>query len=70
MQFKKKLVKDFPPIYKEKNLEVLVELIAGFVKESGGIIVDDDTPDIPDETPLQVRGKRTHAEGSETAGGQ
>jgi len=65
-----KLMKDFPPIYKEKNPEVLAELIAGIVKESGGIIVDDDTPDIPDETPLQVRGKRTHAEGSEAAGGQ
>ena len=33
-------MKDFPPIYKEKNPEVLAELIAGFVKESGGIIVD------------------------------
>jgi len=65
-----KLMKDFPPIYKEKNPEVLAELIAGFVKESGGIIVDDDTPDVPNETPLQVRGKRTHAEGSEAAGGQ
>ena len=65
-----KLMKDFPPIYKEKNPKVLAELIAGFVKESRGIIVDDDTPDIPDETPLQVRGKRTHAEGSEAAGGQ
>jgi len=53
------LMKDFPPIYKEKNPEVLAELIAGFVKESGGIIVDDDTPDVPDEAPLQVRGKRT-----------
>ena len=47
-----KLMKDFPPIYKKKNPEVLAELIAGFVKESGGIIVDDDTPDVPDETPL------------------
>jgi len=53
------LMKDFPPIYKERNPEVLAELIAGFVKESGGIIVDDDTPNVPDEAPLQVRGKRT-----------
>ena len=28
------LMKDFPPIYKERNPEVLAELIAGFVKES------------------------------------
>ena len=27
------LMKDFPPIYKEKNPEVLAELIAGFVKK-------------------------------------
>jgi len=32
------LIKDFPPIYKERNPEVLAELIAGYVKESGGII--------------------------------
>jgi len=64
------LMKDFPPIYKEKNPEVLAALIAGFVKESGGIIVDDDTPDVPDEAPLQVRGKRTHADGSKAAGAQ
>jgi len=32
--------------------------------------VDDDTPDVPDETPLQVRGKRTHVDGSEADGGQ
>ena len=64
------LMKDFPPIYKEKNPEVLATLIAGFVKESGGIIVDDDTPDVLDEAPLQVKGKRTHADSSEAAGGQ
>jgi len=64
------LMKNFPPIYKEKNPEVLAALIAGFVKGSGGIIVDDDSLDVPDETPLQVRGKRTHADGSEAAGAQ
>jgi len=63
------LMKDFPPIYKEKNPKVLAELIAGFVKESGGIIVDDDTPDVPDEAPLQVRGKRTHFDASSEATG-
>jgi len=41
-----KLMKDFPPIFKEKNPEVLNELISGFVKESGNIIVDDDTPNV------------------------
>jgi len=65
------LMKDFPPIYKERNPEVLAEVIAGFVKESGGIIVDDDTPDVPDEVPLQVRGKRTRTDaGLEATGAQ
>ena len=65
------LMKDFPPIYKERNPEVLAELIPGFVKESGGIILDNDTPDVPDEAPLQVRGKRTHTDaGSEATGAQ
>jgi len=60
------LMKDFPPIYKERNPEVLAELIAGYVKESGGIILDDDTPDVPDEAPLRIRGKRAKSDdGSE-----
>ena len=49
------LMKDFPPIYKERNPEVLAELITGYVKESGGIILDDETPDVTDEAPLIVR---------------
>ena len=49
------LMKDFPPFYKERNPEVLAELIAGYVKESGGIILDDETPDVPYEAPLRVR---------------
>ena len=65
------LMKDFPPIFKERNLEVLNELISGFVKESGGIIVDNDTPDVPDEVPLQVRRKMTITDaGSEATGAQ
>jgi len=65
------LMKDFPPIYKERNPEVLAELIAGYVKESGGIILDDETPDVPDEAPLRVRGKRAKSDdGSEAAGVQ
>jgi len=65
------LVRDFPPISKEENSEVLAELIAAYAKESGGIILDDDTPDIPDEAPLRVRGKRAKTDdGSEAAGAQ
>jgi len=52
------LMRDFPPISKEDNPEVLAELIAAYAKESGGIILDKDTSDIPDEAPLRVRGKR------------
>jgi len=66
-----KLMKDFPPIFKERNPEVLNELISGFIKETGGIIVDDDTPDVPDEVPLQVRRKRTITDaGSKATGAQ
>jgi len=65
------LMKDFPPIYKERNPEVLAELIAAFVKESGGIILDDETPNVPDDAPLRVRGKRAKSDdGSEAAGVQ
>jgi len=65
------LMKDFPPLYKERNPEVLVELIASYVKESGGIILDDDTPDVPDEAPLRVKGKRAKTDdGSEAAAAQ
>jgi len=53
-----KLMKDFPLIYQERNPEVLAKLIADFVKESG-IILNDETPEIPDDAPLQVRRKRT-----------
>jgi len=64
-------MKDFPPIFKERNPEVLNDLISTFVKESGGIIVDNDTPDVPDEVPLQVRRKRTITDaGSEATGAQ
>jgi len=64
-------MKDFPPISKEDNPEVLAELIVAYAKESGGIILDKDTPGIPDEAPLRVRGKRaTTVDVSETAGAQ
>jgi len=62
-------MRDFPPISKEDNPEVLAELIAAYDKESGGIILDKDTPDIPDEAPLKVRGKRAKTvDGSEAVG--
>jgi len=65
-----KLMKDFPPIYQERNPEVLAKLIADFVKESG-IILDDETPEAADDVPLRVRGKRAKPDdGSEAAGGQ
>jgi len=51
-------MRDFPPISKEDNPEVVSELIAAYAKESGGIFLDNDTPDIPDEAHLRVRGKR------------
>jgi len=37
----------------------LAELIAAYAKESGGIILDKDTPNILDDAPLRVRAKRT-----------
>jgi len=65
------LMRDFPPISKEDNPEVLAELIAAYAKESRGIILDKDTPDIPDEAPFKVRGKRAKTDdGSEAAGAQ
>ena len=63
--------KDFPPISKERNPEVLAEQIATYVKESEGIIVDDDTPNVADEAPLRVRGKRAKSDdGLEAVGVQ
>ena len=64
-----KLVRDFPPISKEENPEVLAELIVAYAKESWGIILDSDTPDIPDEAPLKVRGKRAKIDDSSEAAG-
>jgi len=64
------LMKDFPPIYQERNPKVLAKLIADFVKESGIILVDE-TPDVPDQVPLQVRRKRTITDaGSEATSAQ
>jgi len=66
-----KLMKDFSPILEEKNSEVLNKLIAEFVKETGNIMLIDDTPAGADEVPLQFRRKRTNPEaGSEVSGAQ
>jgi len=65
-----KLMKDFPPLYQERNPEVLAKLVADFVKESG-IILDDEAPEVADAVPLQVRRKMTTSDaGSEATGAQ
>jgi len=65
-----KLMKDFPPIYQERNPEVLAKLVADSVKESG-ISLDAEAPEVADEVPLQVRRKRTATDaGSEASGAQ
>jgi len=65
-----KLMKDFPPIYQERNPEVLAKLVADSVKESGiSLIVE--APKVADEVPLQVRRKRTATDaGSEASDAQ
>jgi len=62
-----KLMKDFPPIYQERNPEVLAKLVADSVKESG-IRLDTEAP-AADEVPLQVRRKRTASDASSEASG-
>ena len=65
-----KLMKDFPPIYQERNPEVLAKLVADSVKESGISLVVEDT-EAADEIPLQVRRKRTATDaGSEASSAQ
>jgi len=64
-----KLMTDFPPIYQERNPEVLVKLVADSVKESG-IRLDTEAPAAA-EVSLQVRRKRTASDaGSEASGAQ
>jgi len=65
-----KLMKDFPPIYQERNPEVLAKLVTDSVKESGISLVVED-PEAADEVPLQVRRKRTATDaGSEASDAQ
>jgi len=65
-----KLMKDFPPIYQERNPKVLAKLVADSVKESGISLVAED-PEAADEVPLQVRRKRTATDaGLEASGAQ
>jgi len=65
-----KLMKDFPPIYQERNPEVLAKLVADSDKESG-ISLDAEAPKVADDVPLQVRRKRTATDaGSEASSAQ
>jgi len=65
-----KLMKDFPPIYQERNPNVLAKLVADSVKESG-ISLDAEATGVSTEVPLQVRRKRTASDaGSEASGAQ
>jgi len=64
-----KLMKDFPPIYQERNPEVLAKLVADSIKESG-ISLDTEAPTAA-EVPLQVKRKRTaYDAGSKASGAQ
>jgi len=53
------LMRDFPPISKEDNPEVLAGYIAAHAKETSATIQDEDIPDTSDGAPLRVKGKRT-----------
>jgi len=65
-----KLMKDFPPLYQERNPEDLAKLVADSVKESG-ISLDAEASEVSAEVPLQVRRKRTASDaGSEASGAQ
>jgi len=65
-----KLMTDFPPIYQERNSEVLAKLVADYAKESG-IRMDTEAPAAVVEVPLQVRRKRTASNaGLEASGAQ
>jgi len=62
-------MKHFPPIYQERNPEVLAKLVVDSVKKSG-IRLDTEAP-VAAEVPLQVRRKRTASDaGSEASGAQ
>ena len=54
-----RLMRDFPPISKEDNLEVFTGYIAAHAKESGttsqGVVI----PNTSDDASLRVKGKRT-----------
>jgi len=52
-------MRDFPPISKEDNPEVLAGYIAAHAKESGATTQDEDIPNSSNDAPLRVKGKRT-----------
>jgi len=62
-----KLMTDFPPIYQERNPEVLAKLVADSVKESG-IRLNTEAPAAV-EVPLQVKRKRTASDADSEASG-
>jgi len=61
------LMRDFPPISKEDNPEVLAGYIAAHARESGATTQDEDIPDSSDGAPLRVKGKRTKVDAESEA---
>jgi len=62
-----KLMRDFPPITKEDNPEVLAGYIAAHAMESGATTQDEDILDSFDGAPLRVKGKRTRVDAESEA---
>ena len=60
-------MRDFPPISKEDNHEVLAGYIATHAKESSDTTQDEDIPDSSDGAPLRIKGKRTKVDAESEA---
>jgi len=61
------LIRDFPPISKDDNPEVLGGYTAAHARESGATTQDEDIPDSSDGAPLRVKGKRTKVDAESEA---
>jgi len=61
------LMRDFPPISKEDNPDVLAGYIAAHARESGVTTQDEDIPDSSIGAPLRVKGKRTKVDAESEA---
>jgi len=61
------LMRDFPPISKEGNPEVLAGYIVAHARESGATTQDEDIPDSSDGAPLRVKGKTTKVDAESEA---